>query len=261
VTFAGFRIQPSATLQTSLYADASGWEDVESVELGASASRSGLELGWTSTLARGSSPFAFDETTTEHQLTWTAKRSGPVDLTLSGTFHSVDGPGPMRATADWDDWATWKVTANYNLTLARLSTLVVRGNWRDEHRKVVWRIPYDALDGEFSTASLDISAEWNALSLSLQNDLNLNRLELTAADLTADLALSGGWGVELGVTYSSGSVDLDDVSYGLFKDIADCVRVGIEQSSGDVWLYVSILAFPEAVLRYAPTSASFEIGE
>jgi len=39
------------------------------------------------------------------------------------------------------------------------------------------------------------------------------------------------------------------------------VRVGIEQSSGDVWLYVSILAFPEAVLRYAPTSASFEIGE
>ncbi len=261
VTFAGFRIQPSATLQTSLYADAGGWEDVESVELGASASRSGLELGWTSTLARGSSPFAFDETTTEHQLTWTAKRSGPVDLTLSGTFHSVDGPGPMRATADWDDWATWKVTASYNLTLARLSTLVVRGNWRDEHRKVVWRIPYDALDGEFSTASLDISAEWNALSLSLQNDLNLNRLELTAADLTADLALSGGWGVELGVTYSSGSVDLDDVSYGVFKDIADCVRVGIEQSSGDVWLYVSILAFPEAVLRYAPTSASFEIGE
>ncbi|MDD5263323.1 MAG: LptF/LptG family permease [Candidatus Bipolaricaulis sp.] len=261
VTFAGFRIQPSAALQTSLYADASGWEDVESVAVGAAASRSGLELGWTSTLARGSSPFAFDETTTKHQLTWTAKRSGPVDLTVSGSFNSVDGPSPIRATADWDDWATWKVTATYNLALARLSTLAVRGNWRDEHRKVAWRIPYDAIDGEFSAASFDISAEWNALSLSLKNDLDLNRLELTAADLTADLAVANGWGVELGVRYSSGSVDLDDVSYGVFKDIADCVRVGIERSSGNVWLYVSILAFPEAVLRYAPTSASFEIGE
>ncbi|MCX6094840.1 MAG: LptF/LptG family permease [Candidatus Bipolaricaulota bacterium] len=261
MTFAGFRIQPSATLQTSLYADAIGWEDVESIEVGASATRSGLELTWTTTFARGSSPFEFDETTTEHELTWTTKRSGPVDLTISGSFNSVDGPGLVRATADWDDWATWKVTANYNLTLARLSTLVVRGNWRDEHRKVAWRIPYDALDGEFSTASLDVSTQWKALSLSLENDLNLNTLALTAADITADLAVGNGWGLELEIDYSSNSFDLGDVSYGVFKDIADCVRVGIERSSGDVWLYVSILAFPEAVLRYAPTSASFEIGE
>ena len=73
--------------------------------------------------------------------------------------------------------------------------------------------------------------------------------------------MGDGWGLELGYEYSAGSADLGDVSYGVFKDIADCVRVGVEQSSGNIWLYVSILAFPEAVLRYAPTSASFRIGE
>ncbi len=261
VAFAGFRIQPSATLQSSLYADATDWEDVESIQVGASATRSGLELAWTTTFAHGSSPFEFDETETEHELTWTAKRSGPVDLTVSGSFNSVDGPGLVRATADWDDWATWKVTANYNLTLARLSTLIVRGDWRDERRKVVWRIPYDALDGEFSIASFDVSAEWKTLALSVENDLDLNALALIASDITADLTVGNGWGLELEIDYSSTSFDLGDVSYGVFKDIANCVRVGIERSSGDIWVYVSILAFPEAVLRYAPTSASFEIGE
>lgn len=261
VSLAGFRIEPSASFQTSWYGAASEWEDVESVEVGASAVRSGLELGWTSTLARGSSPFGFDEATTEHRLTWSAKRSGAVDLSVSGILSSEDGPGLVRAAASWDDWATWKVTADYSPALARLSALGMRGTWRDERRKVTWRIPYDALEGRFSTASLDVSAEWQAVSLSLESDFDLNARELAASNVTAGLTVGEGWGLELGIEYSAASAGLDDVSYGVFKDVADCVRVGIERSSGDVWLYVSILAFPEAVLRYAPTSASFEIGD
>ncbi|MDD5219788.1 MAG: hypothetical protein PHV11_04380, partial [Candidatus Bipolaricaulis sp.] len=155
----------------------------------------------------------------------------------------------------------WTVTADYDPALARLSAVTVRGSWRDEHRKVSWRVPYDALEGRFSTVSLDVSAQWQTLSLSLENDLDLGARQLATSEITADLAIGDGWGLKLGVEYDPDSPGLDDLSYGVFKDIADCIRVGVERSSGNVWLYVSILAFPEAVLRYAPTSAGFEIGD
>ncbi len=261
MTWAGFRIEPSASFQSSLYGSASGWEDVESVAIGASATRAGLVFHWTSTWAHGSSPFGFDEVKTEHALAWTARRSGLVDLSVSGSFSSVDGAGLLRATADWKDWATWNVIANYDPTLARWSTVTVRGSWRDDYRKVSWRVPYDALEGRLSTVSLDVSARWEALSLSLENDLDFQTMRLASSEITADLAVGDGWGLELGLEYSPDSPSLDDLSYGAFKDVANCVRVGIERSSGDIWLYVSILAFPEAVLRYAPTSAGFEIGD
>jgi len=45
---------------------------------------------------------------------------------------------------------------------------------------------------------------------------------------------------------------LSDLRFGVFRDIADCVRLGVERDLDEFWVYVSIIAFPEAVLRYVP---------
>jgi len=62
------------------------------------------------------------------------------------------------------------------------------------------------------------------------------------------------------VTYSPPATVFRAIEYGIFRDIADCVRVGIEQKEDEVWLYGSITAFPDAVLRYAPGSTSLKFG-
>ena len=79
--------------------------------------------------------------------------------------------------------------------------------------------------------------------------------------LDAELEAAAGWGLTLGATYSARTPGLLRPDFGLFRDFAECLRVGVERASGETWLYISILAFPEAILRYAPRTSEVEVGD
>jgi lipopolysaccharide export system permease protein len=260
-TIAGFRISPEATAEAALYTGRDGQEEQESVSLSASASREGLRLTWNSTLVRGSSPFEFDRVTAEHQLRWSIEEDVGIDLSLSGSYTLGEGPGPLLVSADWGTDVSWSLDGEIDLALSKLTSLVLRGDWSDDTRSVDWKIPYLPSEGRFKAATVDLSAEVGSLTVSLDNEIDLNKITLTSSDLSSELTLDGGWGLSLGVYYVAALNRLSNLEFGLFKDMAGCLRIGVEYSVGELWLYVSILAFPEAVLRYAPTTSQFEIGD
>ncbi|MCK5246960.1 hypothetical protein KAR02_08685, partial [Candidatus Bipolaricaulota bacterium] len=86
------------------------------------------------------------------------------------------------------------------------------------------------------------------------------RLDTLRGSLSVQTA--SGWGATIGTSYDADHpTTLVDTRYGIFRDIGDCLRVGLERGGGEIWIYGSILAFPEAILRYAPESASLQFGD
>jgi hypothetical protein len=81
--------------------------------------------------------------------------------------------------------------------------------------------------------------------------------------LTANLSVGteSGWGGTATVVYpSSNTSSINLAKVGLFKDIAGCLRIGLERSGGATWIYGSILAFPQAVFRYTPQASQVQWG-
>jgi len=68
------------------------------------------------------------------------------------------------------------------------------------------------------------------------------------------------WGATGAVRYNQATGERLTFRYGLYTDIGGCLRFGIERSGVETWLYASVLAFPEAILRYAPETARFDVG-
>ena len=68
------------------------------------------------------------------------------------------------------------------------------------------------------------------------------------------------WGVSLGGRWTSSAGGTLDPEIGVFRQFSDCLRLGIESTRSATWLYISVQAFPEAVLRYAPGQGDVEFG-
>jgi hypothetical protein len=151
--------------------------------------------------------------------------------------------------------------ASYDINTASLSEIEIWGNATYEDMSLKWSLPYNVTKRQFDISSFGLKVQnkqQGKISLSFEFDLNSVRLSTLA--LQAEILYEKGWGITL-----SGKADLDtqsisDHGFGLFHDLYDCLRVGIERTSGQVWLYTSILAFPEAILRYAPSTTSIEVG-
>jgi len=120
-----------------------------------------------------------------------------------------------------------------------------------------------SLTTEFSRGGLSALTLASVLSqrtLSLTTEFSSGELSMLTA--AAELRSDSGWGAEAGGSYEPNQpYRIQDLRYGLFRDIGDCIRVGLERSGGNVWIYASILAFPDAVLRYAPETAGVKIGD
>jgi hypothetical protein len=193
-------------------------------------------------------------------LRWSIERKGLLDVALSGTYNLAEGSGPVRASATWQDIAKWTVSAAYSPATGSLAEFSVLGAWTDSVRTITWKLPFDTTHGRFERSSLDVTSKLDGVSLAIGVNAGLEPFAITACHVDAEVTTETGWGFTVGASYSASVPRSLRPDVGLFKDIAKCLRVGIERAASETWLYISILAFPEAVLRYAPRTFEVEVG-
>jgi hypothetical protein len=180
---------------------------------------------------------------------------GGVDL-ATGAFD------PLQLSAQWQWGAAFTLNAQYDLERGVLSQIKLSGEATGEASRLSWMIPYDPVRGEFDTVTFQARVkDGRQGEISLSGEVEPSQGRLTALSVETTFHEESGWGISLGGRYEATRGAIVDPSFGLFRDLSDCLRIGIERRSGQVWLYTSILAFPEAILRYAPNSTRFEVGE
>jgi LPS export ABC transporter permease LptG len=256
----GFRIAPQASAQAAAYDGPQGQRAQVTLALTPTATMGDLKLAWSSTWVAGTSPFDSDRAKAGHEMRWSVERKGLLDVTLSGTYNLAEGPGPVRASASWQNIAKWTVSAAYNPATGSLTEFSVLAAWTDSVRTVTWRLPFDTTHGRFERSSLDVGSKLGGVALDIGLDVGLAPFAITACDIDAEVTSETGWGFTVSTSYSASVPESLRPDFGLFKDVAKCLRVGIERAGGETWLYISILAFPEAVLRYAPRTFEVEVG-
>jgi len=256
----GIEITPNAKLDASWYGEPGGGQSAqETLSLAVSADYDGADLDWESSFVRGSSPFTFDRVRAEHTLRWRLERREKVNISLTGEISLTDGVRPIEGTISWGEQTDWRLDFELAPLSGGLSSTRISGEWEGNGARVEWEIPYLPEEGRFEQGAISVATEDETGRLKLTAKLDLNRFVADSMELNAEIEARSGWGASVGWTYSP-TTGLSGIEYGLFREIAGCVRVGIERSGGEIWLYASITAFPDAVLRYAPRSASIEFG-
>jgi len=263
-TFAGLDFDTTASAEASWYGDPSSiplaWASRQALTGRIHATRGGLHLAWVSTFVRGASPFEFDRVSTSHRLDWTVTRSEALQVALSGSLDLQDGLEPIDLSISWGNTTDWTLRAQFDPVDAAWTEATLGGSWRRYATQIAWSIPYRPPEDRFDDASIDLSVASERAELSFSATVDLNARALESVELDGDLRPFETWGISLGATYRSTAERLLGLRYGLFHDIAECVRLGIERDSGEVWIYASILAFPEAILRYAPERFDLQVG-
>lgn len=262
LAWAGFAVRPQATAGTVFYGDPDGIRGVYRLSVSVPVDHDDLHLQYDASFGLGESPFGFDRLEDDQRLAWRIKRAGRIDLQVTGGLDLSAGRlDPVRAVVQWHGAATWTCEADYALENASLESIALRGDWRSEDYELRWTIPYDAETERLAPIALSLSASATGQrTLSLTTEFSEGGLSSLKA--AAEMRSDSGWGAEAGGSYVRDQpYRVQDLRYGLFRDIGDCIRVGLERSGGNVWIYASVLAFPDAVLRYAPETSSVEIGD
>jgi len=253
-TVATFIVSSKANVEGTVYYTEAAWDARVEASFSVSAGNGPLRLTWTSTLVSGSSPFSSDQAETTHTLDWRVQRDGDISVRLSGVIDLADGFEPIDLRVTWGKNVAWRVTGDLEPIDGRVTSVAAYGRWAiDDSRTISWSIPYDVDNRKFDTVSLDAKFATERSELSVSNEIDLNERRLESTDVDLDLSLESPWGITVSASYepASGSRPLT-IRYGVYYDIADCLRIGVEKTRTEVWLYASVLAFPEAVLRYAP---------
>lgn len=118
-----------------------------------------------------------------------------------------------------------------------------------------------ALDRGALSVNTTLAGHGSVGPLTCQGTLKLADLSFKEITLSPELETQAGWGARAEWTYSGGPLSLRAVRYGVFWDIGGCLRIGVDREASETWVYASILAFPEAILRYAPESANIQVGD
>ncbi len=203
----------------------------------------------------GRSPFEFDRVEERHHITASLRigMESPLQLTITGGYNlTIRETKPLSFDLNYRfGVGSVRLHGVYNLFLAQLYRLTLTGDLRRETVHLSFTVPYKVAQRIFETSSLRLATgdERGTISASLKYDLNTMRLISTT--INTELLWGAQWGVSFGFTYRSPGL-ITGVTARLFREFYDCMRVGVEYRAGQFLLYVSILAFPEAVLRYAP---------
>jgi len=258
---AGFAIAPEAVADLALYGNASdGLERQESLSFTLSGQWEDLTVTWASTFVHGASPFTFDRMESEHRLHWRVETASRLELQLSGGVDLAEGLEPIQGTLRWGEACDWRIDAEFDPQAGRLVDTVFRGSYGETGYKIGCKIPYDWEEGRFDDAEVSLDVDASHASLAFSSQLDLNTLGLLSTDVDAELTTAEGWGLSFDASYVPEGSGFSAVRFGVFRDIADCIRVGVERDLNEVWIYGSIIAFPEAVLRYAPKASNLEVG-
>jgi LPS export ABC transporter permease LptG len=260
VLLGGLTLSPGAGVRLTHYGTEEGSTEREALSFSLSFGRPGLSLSYAWQRVNGVSPFSFDTLSSTSHLAFRLSGDAGVSLRLDGGYDLVSRSfDPLVLSMGADGPPSWTIAARYDLLAASLVEVAWSGRFREEKTDLSWRIPYRPALGEFDPATLSVrrAADVGTVEVDAEVDLNVGRL--SEGTLEADLRLGEAWGVTLGGRYRDGR-GIVATSLGFFRDLYDCLRLGVERRSGDVWVYVSILAFPEAILRYAPTGGGFQVG-
>jgi LPS export ABC transporter permease LptG len=258
---AGLTISPEATADLAYYGVAAvGWDRQESLALTLSGRWEDGALTWRSTFVHGSSPFEFDRLEAQHRLDWRIEASSAVDVRVSGALDLAEGLEPMSVRLAWRDAADWIVETVLDPKTGRLDDTDVRGSWISEPYGLDGHAAYDWSEGRFEEGALTLRVREALSSLSFSPSFDLNVPCLTALDVAGEHATDSGWGVTLDARFEADEARFTTLRFGIYRDIADCLRVGVERDASEFWVYASITAFPEAVLRYAPRASRLDVG-
>ncbi len=258
---AGFSVAPSFTASFTRYAGDAVNLTRSALTVSITATRDGLTLDYDGAFSTAESPFDFDRIEAEQHIGWQVLRSGRTSLRIESGFDLIaDALDPLSGTLSWGDEVSWTLSLSYDLTAALFDAVVLRGDWSIEGLGVSWKIPYDAVLAEFDPIDVELTATEARTKILLRTTLDNGALASLSG--TVETRTLTDWGVSFSATYEAGETPcVVNPRYRLFRDIGDCIQLGIERASDQVWVYASILAFPEAILRYGTESASLEVGE
>jgi len=256
----GSTVTPSLSIGSTFY---SGAEDDfrSALSITVPIERDHLSVVYDGTFISGDSPFDFDQIEAQSHIGWSLSTFGIVDIDLdSGIDLTASSLDPLIASFSWGSKFNWSTTLTYDLSEAALQEILLGANWVSDPYSVSLSLPYDATQDILEPLAFEIAARSEPSELMLSGTVDGGRLDT----LVGSLSVQGtsGWGATIETSYDADqSTTLADTRYGIFRDIGECLRVGMERGGGEIWIYGSILAFPEAILRYAPESASLQLGD
>jgi len=257
----GFSVSPSCSASFTRYLGDAVDLTRGALTVSIPATWDGLRLDYDGSFATAQSPFEFDRIDSEQHIGWQVRRSGPPGLRIESGFDLIaDAFDPLSITLSWGGEVSWTLSLSYDLAAALLDAIVLEGDWSSESLSASWEIPYDPVAVRFEPIDVEITAAQGRTEISIEATAEDGRLATLSG--TVEARTETDWGVAIGADYEAGEIPhVANLRYRLFRDIGDCIQVGIERASDQIWLYASILAFPEAILRYGPESASLEVGE
>ena len=263
ITLIGFSITPTASLRLTSYEAGAMTRRREAHTLTVSVSRPGMELTYAYQEINGESPFAFDHLVAKNHIGLNVATGTELALRLAGGIDLAHGTvDPLQLRVDWSPGAKIALAATYDIPASAFTHIDLSGNATYGNVGVDWTIPFDATNDTFESSTLKLHAGSSEVgTISILGEVDLNEAELSRLTLETEMMYGAGWGISLGGQLDMETQAIVNPSFGLFHDFYDCLRVGIERRSGQVWVYTSILAFPEAILRYAPSSTQIEVGE
>ena len=263
ITLIGFSISPTGSLRLTSYEAGAMTRRREAHTLSVSVSRPGMELSYAYQEINGESPFAFDHLVAKNHISLSLATGSELALRMSGGVDLAHGTlDPMQLRVDWSPGAKITLAGTYDIPASAFTHIDLSGNATYGNLSVDWAIPYDATNDRFESSTLKLHAGSSEVGMiSLLGEFDLNKAKLSRLTLETEITYGAGWGISLGGQLDMGTQAIVNPSFGLFRDLYDCLRVGVERRSGQVWVYTSILAFPEAILRYAPSSTQIEVGK
>lgn len=281
-------LSPRLTFRATTYEGAAIGQSSGSFQTTVGARWRDVSANYNLVLVQGDSPFEFDAQIATHHLAWTITRQSRGTLSIDSGINLYSGVfDPVHAQISWTDWANWTLDAKYILSDVVLDSLLLTGDWESDAARLDWSVPYLPAESRFGTVvfsgkstsewvNVDVNAKLDHGMVTVKTKLNgkisverftlsgkvtFSNVSFSSMTLASEYTSPSGWGATLAWTYSGGALSLDAFRYGVFWDVGDCLRIGIDRESSEIWVYASILAFPEAVLRYAPESASVQLGD
>jgi len=257
----GFSVTPTCTASFTRYAGETVDLSRSALTVSIPASCAGLTLDYDGSFTTAESPFDFDRIESQQHIGWRIHRSSPLDLQVESGLDFIDNTfDPLSIALSWGTSVSWSLALSYDLAAAALDAVALHGDWSGNRLSASWRIPYDPAAAAFDPISVELNAMDDRTELRLR--LTLEDGALASLSGKAEARTPTDWGASFGAEYRPDATPhIANPRYRLFRDIGDCIQIGIERASGQVWLYASILAFPEAILRYGTESASFRVGE
>jgi len=258
---AGFVVAPSLAATVTHYAG----DDIDvsrtALTVSLPATRGALTLDYDGAFTTAASPFDFDRIDATQHIGCQVDRLGPLTLRIDGGFDLLTAePDPVVLSLAWGEDVSWSVSSTYDLAAARPTEVIVRGEWRPNPISFSWQIPYDPTKPGFDPITIEMAAAAEQATIDLSAVVERDHLSTLVGEF--EVKTMANWGASLTATYDAESSSRwKNVRYRVFRDIGGCIQVGIERASDQVWLYASILAFPEAILRYGTESASLRVGE